>query len=64
MHGAEHPEQERHLMLARFIDALKIGRITVKISLLLYETLMLRDMVIMAYLLDYERFILTKFSKI
>lgn len=38
---------ERHLMWARFIDALKIGRITVKISLLLCETLMLRDMVIM-----------------
>lgn len=38
---------ERHLMWARFIDALKTGRITVKISLLLCETLMLRDMVIM-----------------
>lgn len=38
---------ERHLMWARFMDALKIGRITVKISLLLCETLMLREMVIM-----------------
>lgn len=38
---------ERHLMWARFMDALKSGRITVRISLLLCETLMLRDMVIM-----------------
>ena len=27
---------ERHLMWARFMDALETGRITVKISLLLY----------------------------
>lgn len=38
---------ERHLMWARFIDALKIGRITGIISLLLCETLVFRDMVIM-----------------
>ena len=38
---------ERHLMWARFIEALKIGRITGKISLLLCETLVFRNMVIM-----------------
>lgn len=38
---------ERHLMWARFIEALKIGRITGEISLLLCETLVFRNMVIM-----------------
>ena len=38
---------DRHLMWARFMDTLNIGRITVKISLLLCETLVFRNMVIM-----------------
>ena len=38
---------ERHLMWARFIEDLNIGRITGKISLLLCETLVFRNMVIM-----------------
>lgn len=65
LHGAERSEQHgKAFDGGRFMDALKTDRIIGKISLLLCETLMLRDMVIMAYLLDYERFILTKFSKI
>ena len=42
-----HSSMERHLMWARFIEALKIGRITGEISLLLCETLVFRNMVIM-----------------
>lgn len=38
---------EKHLMWARFIEDLNTGRITEKISLLLCETLVLRNMVIM-----------------
>lgn len=38
---------ERHLMWARFMVDLNIGRITEKISLLLYETLVFRNMVLM-----------------
>ena len=38
---------ERHLMWARFMEDLNIGRITGKISLLLCETLVFRNMVIM-----------------
>ena len=38
---------ERYLMWARFIDALKIGRITENISLLMCETMVFRNMVIM-----------------
>lgn len=38
---------DRHLMWARFMDTLNIGRITEKISLLLCGTLRFRNMVIM-----------------
>lgn len=38
---------ERHLMWARFMVDLNIGRITEKISLLLCETLVFRNMVLM-----------------
>lgn len=38
---------ERHLMWSRFMEDLDIGRITEKISLLLCETLVFRNMVLM-----------------